>query len=43
VHLKRNRLASPVAGFIEFLRSGTWGMPGVTSPESAVLNADESV
>jgi len=27
VHLKRNRLASPVAGFIEFLRSGEWGIP----------------
>ena len=31
VHLKRNRLARPVAGFIDFLRSGTWGMPGVAS------------
>jgi LysR family transcriptional regulator, low CO2-responsive transcriptional regulator len=31
VHLKRNRLARPVAGFIDFLRSGTWGMPGVDS------------
>ena len=28
VHLKRNRLAAPVAGFIEFLHSGSWGMPG---------------
>lgn len=27
VHLKRNRLAAPVAGFIDFLRSGEWGMP----------------
>ena len=29
VHLKRNRLASPVSGFIDFLRSGAWGMPSV--------------
>ena len=28
VHLRRNRLAAPVAGFIEFLRSGDWGRPG---------------
>ena len=34
VHLKRNRLARPVAEFIEFLRSGTWGMPGV-EPDDA--------
>jgi LysR family transcriptional regulator, low CO2-responsive transcriptional regulator len=27
VHLKRHRLAAPVAGFIEFLRSGEWGKP----------------
>ena len=43
VHLRRNRLATPVAGFIDFLRSGTWGMPGVPSTESADLNGDESV
>jgi LysR family transcriptional regulator, low CO2-responsive transcriptional regulator len=30
VHLKRHRLAAPVAGFIEFLRSGEWGLPAVT-------------
>jgi DNA-binding transcriptional LysR family regulator len=29
VRLKRNRLAAPVAGFIDFLRSGDWGLPGV--------------
>jgi DNA-binding transcriptional LysR family regulator len=28
VHLKRNRLAAPVAGFIDFLRSGEWGITG---------------
>jgi DNA-binding transcriptional LysR family regulator len=27
VHLKRNRLAAPVAAFIDFLRSGRWGAP----------------
>ena len=34
VHLKRNRLARPVAEFIDFLRSGTWGMPsaGLADP-----------
>jgi len=32
VHLKRHRLAAPVAGFIEFLRSGEWGKPA-GSPE----------
>jgi LysR family transcriptional regulator, low CO2-responsive transcriptional regulator len=30
VHLKRNRLAAPVAGFIEFLRSGDWGAAGAS-------------
>jgi LysR family transcriptional regulator, low CO2-responsive transcriptional regulator len=34
VHLKRNRLARPLAEFIDFLRSGTWGMPGVERDES---------
>ncbi len=27
VHLRRNRLATPVAGFIEFLRGGSWSLP----------------
>ena len=31
VHLKRHRLAAPVAGFIEFLRSGEWGKPAGSS------------
>jgi DNA-binding transcriptional LysR family regulator len=35
VHLRRNRLASPVAGFIDFLRSGTWGMPGGSSEDDS--------
>ena len=32
VHLRRNRLSTPVAGFIEFLHSGRWGDAGVMSP-----------
>jgi LysR family transcriptional regulator, low CO2-responsive transcriptional regulator len=28
VHLKRNRLARPVSAFIDFLRSGSWGLAG---------------
>ena len=28
VHLKRNRMAAPVAAFIDYLRSGEWGIPG---------------
>ena len=41
VHLRRNRLATPVAGFIDFLRSGTWGMPGVVEQDGYVVPPDD--